>query len=245
VAERVESAGSVSGLPDAPALLVDRAGVVMRASAAVGTLAGVDDPEKFVGRHLRDVLIGTEPDLRLSLGEGEGVPVRVVRWRVPGSGLDAVLLTDVSDFVTTTRTLTAERRRFAEAQQLAKMGWWEFDHVTHETIWSDTLHDMLGAEPGSIAPGLATMLRYIHPDDVDRARVHCRRPDPLGARHRGGPAARESFERAGDRLRAGRDRPAPHEAHPGRGPCRAGRGAADRQDGQFHLRPGDQRDPAQ
>jgi diguanylate cyclase (GGDEF)-like protein/PAS domain S-box-containing protein len=180
VAERVESASSVSGLPDAPSLLVDRAGVVMRASAAVAELAGVDDPDKLVGRQLGHILVGTGPELRLTAGDSsggdtDGVPVRVVRWRVPGSGMDAVLLTDVSDLVATTRTLSDERRRFAEAQQLARMGWWEFDHVTHETTWSDTLHDMLGAEPGSLTPGLAAMLRFIHPDDVDRARVHWQR----------------------------------------------------------------------
>jgi diguanylate cyclase (GGDEF)-like protein/PAS domain S-box-containing protein len=106
----------------------------------------------------------------LTLGEGDGVPVRVVRWHVPGSGLDAVLLTDLSDLVDTTRSLSDERRRFAEAQQLVRMGWWEFDHVTHDTSWSAGLHDILGVEPGSVRQGLATMLGFIHPDDVDRAR---------------------------------------------------------------------------
>ena len=162
-------------LPEAPSLLVDRAGVVMRASHGAATLVGATDPDKLVGRNLADLLVGTSPDLRLTLGEGEGVPVRAVRWRVPGTAMDAVLLTDVSDLVAVTDTLDQERRRFAEAQRLVRMGWWEFDHVTHETVWSASLHAMLGVEPGSVEPCLRTMLGFIHPDDRERSRVGWRR----------------------------------------------------------------------
>lgn len=162
-------------LPEAPSLLVDRAGVVVRASQGAATLVGATDPEKLAGRNLGDLLIGTHPDLRLTLGEGEGVPVRAVRWRVPGTAMDAVLLTDVSDLVAVTDTLDQERRRFAEAQRIVRMGWWEFDHVTHETVWSASLHEMLGVAPGSVEPCLRTMLGFIHPDDRERSRVEWRR----------------------------------------------------------------------
>ena len=164
----------VSDLPDAPALLVDRAGLIMRASPAAVTLAGTDDPDKLIGRRLTDVLLGSGPELKLTLNECPGVPVHAVRWRVPGTGMDAVLLTDLSAQVASNDELTSVRRRFDEAQRLAKMGWWEFDHVSHETIWSPTLHSLLGIEPGSVKPCLRTMLEFIHPDDVERARVHWR-----------------------------------------------------------------------
>jgi diguanylate cyclase (GGDEF)-like protein/PAS domain S-box-containing protein len=128
-----------------------------------------------VGRNLGDLLVGTVPDQRLTLGEGEGVPVRAVRWRVPGTSMDVVLLTDVSDLVATATTLCEERRRFTEVQRLVKMGWWEFDHVTHETVWSASLHAMLGVEPGSVRPCLRTMLGFIHPEDRERSRIEWRR----------------------------------------------------------------------
>ncbi|HEX4724477.1 MAG TPA: EAL domain-containing protein [Pseudonocardiaceae bacterium] len=171
---------AVSELPDAPTLLVDRAGLIMRASPEAAILAGADQPDKLVGKRLNDILLGTGPDLRLTLGECPGVPVRAVRWRVPGTGLDAVLLTDVSDVVAAADEVATVRRRFAETQRLAKMGWWEFDHVSHETIWSPSLHALLGVEPGSVEPCLRTMLTFVHPDDVERAKEHWRRHQVAG-----------------------------------------------------------------
>jgi diguanylate cyclase (GGDEF)-like protein/PAS domain S-box-containing protein len=172
--------GGVTGsmlpdLPEAPSLLVDRAGLVMRASAAAAALVRADDPDKLLGRNIRDLLVGDGPVMRLTLGEGDGVPVRVARWRVPTTGMDAILLTDVSDVVAANEALAAERRRFDESQRMARMGWWEFDHVTHDTVWSDSLHDLLGIPPGSVRPSLRTMLDHIHPEDRERARLAWRR----------------------------------------------------------------------
>jgi diguanylate cyclase (GGDEF)-like protein/PAS domain S-box-containing protein len=197
VAERVQPIGPVraglsaarlrtgtgtapTDLPDAPSLLVDRAGRVMRASAAAAALVGADDPDKLLGRNIDELLVGDGEQRRLTLGEGDGVPVRAVRWRVPTTGMDAILLTDMSDVVAATEALTAERRRFADTQQLARMGWWEFDHVTHETVWSASLHCLLGIEPGSVAPGLASLLEFVHPADSERARSAWRRHQLAG-----------------------------------------------------------------
>jgi diguanylate cyclase (GGDEF)-like protein/PAS domain S-box-containing protein len=175
LADRGGDRGTVPGLPDAPALLIDRAGLVMVASEAAAKLAGVDHPDRLVGRRLDDILIGIEPDLRLVLDDYDGVPVRAVRWRVPGSGLDAVLLTDVSDLVNANTALSTVRRRFDESQNLAKMGWWEFDHVTGEVIWSPSLHRLLGVEPGTMDACAQTLLDFVHPDDVDKACEHWQR----------------------------------------------------------------------
>jgi diguanylate cyclase (GGDEF)-like protein/PAS domain S-box-containing protein len=167
--------GKLPDLPDAPSLLVDRAGLVMRASPAAAALVGAEDPDKLVGLNINDLLVDDGNITRLTLSDGDGVPVRAVRWRVPTTGMDAVLLTDVSDIVAATEALAEERRRFGDAQHLARMGWWEFDHVTHETLWSPSLHGLLGIEPGSVEPCLRSMLEFIHPDDRERARLEWRR----------------------------------------------------------------------
>ncbi|HKN97565.1 MAG TPA: PAS domain S-box protein, partial [Pseudonocardiaceae bacterium] len=167
-------------LPDAPSLLVDRVGRIMRANEGAAAMVGADDPDKLVGRNIGDVLVGEGDRQRLTLGEGDGVPVRAVRWRVPTTGMDAVLLTDLSDLVDAKRGLAEERRRFADAELLTRMGWWEFDHDNHETFWSAGLHALLGVEPGSVEPCLHTMLEFIHPDDRDRARLEWRRHQVAG-----------------------------------------------------------------
>ncbi|HEX5118535.1 MAG TPA: EAL domain-containing protein [Pseudonocardiaceae bacterium] len=167
-------------LPDAPSLLVDRVGRIMRANEGAAAIVGAGDPDKLVGLNIGDVLVGDGDQQRLTLGEGDGVPVRAVRWRVPTTGMDAVLLTDLSDLVEATRALDDERRRFTDAQQLTRTGWWEFDHDTHETYWSPSLHALIGVEPGSVEPCLRTMLEFIHPDDRERARLNWRRHQVAG-----------------------------------------------------------------
>jgi PAS domain-containing protein len=136
---------------------------------------------------------------------------------VPGSGLDAVLLTDVSDLVNTTAALSMVCRRFDEAQSLAKMGWWEYDHASDAVIWSPTLHRLLGVEPGSMDSCAQTLLDFVHPDDVDlilapspggrraagrrTADRPAERRGALGAHRRGGPSVGYRGHRADHRLR--------------------------------------------
>ncbi|HEX3782932.1 MAG TPA: EAL domain-containing protein [Pseudonocardiaceae bacterium] len=174
---------SMNSLPDAPALLCDRAGLVVRASEAAAALAAVDDPDQLVGLHIDALLIGAEPDLRLCRPGMPGLPVRVVRWRVPGSGLDAVLLTDVSQLLTAEEELRLERRRLAEVQALTGIGWWEFDHRTKLAVWSPSLYGLLGIAPGSVEPSLASILEFIHPDDAPTItelwRRHQRHGEPI------------------------------------------------------------------
>jgi diguanylate cyclase (GGDEF)-like protein/PAS domain S-box-containing protein len=161
-----QGAASVTSLPDAPALLCDRAGMVVRASESAAALATADDPDQLVGRHIDTLLTGTEPDLRLCRPGQPGLPVRAVRWRVPGSGLDAVLLTDISQQVAAEKALDLERRRLSEVQALTGIGWWEFDHRTKQAVWSPSLYALVGVAPGAVEPSLQAMLEFIHPDDA-------------------------------------------------------------------------------
>ena len=174
---------AINALPDAPALLCDRAGVVVRASAGVAELAAVEDADQLVGKRIAELLLGTEPDLLLFRPGLPPLPVRAVRWRVPGSGLDAVLLTDISALVDTKAALDLERRRLGEVQELTGIGWWEFDHRTQVAFWSPSLFRLFGIEPGSVRPSLEELLRFIHPDDVARVaelwRRHQFEGDPL------------------------------------------------------------------
>jgi diguanylate cyclase (GGDEF)-like protein/PAS domain S-box-containing protein len=177
---RPANGATLPELPDAPSLLVDRVGRIMRANTGAAAIVGADDPDKLVGRDIGDVLVGEGDGLRMTLGEGAGVPVRAVRWRVPTTGMDAVLLTDLTDVVEATRALAEERGRFADAQRLTGMGWWEFDHDTHETYWSPSLYGLLGVDPATVEPCLRTMLGFVHPDDRKRAGRQWRRHQIAG-----------------------------------------------------------------
>ncbi len=57
------------------------------------------------------------------------------------------------------------RKRLMAAQQLAKVGDWEF-HVENETLtWSDQIYDICGLSPGTLAITLETSLQRVHPED--------------------------------------------------------------------------------
>jgi hypothetical protein len=68
--------------------------------------------------------------------------------------------------------LARSRRQLAEAQQLSRIGSWEWDIVADEVWWSDELFRIYALEPGSVRPSYGTFLDYVHPDD--RASVDAR-----------------------------------------------------------------------
>ncbi|HWC83482.1 MAG TPA: EAL domain-containing protein [Pseudonocardiaceae bacterium] len=178
-----KNASSVADLPEAPSLLCDKSGRVVRANPAAAELIGVPDPDDLVGRSIDDLLTGDESQRWLRRADGGAVLVRAVRWRVPGTGLDAVLLTDLTDLATSTEALRVERRRLNEAQALARMGWWEYDRATKHAVWSRSLHALLGVRPGTVEPNLSTMMSFIHPEDVAQARAawlrHSHQGEPI------------------------------------------------------------------
>jgi diguanylate cyclase (GGDEF)-like protein/PAS domain S-box-containing protein len=154
-------------LPDAPSLLCDSKGVVMQANAAVVELARAESSDDLVGKPLSQLLLGDQSDLRLNRSTGGPLPVRVVRNPVPGTGLQAVLLVDVSDLAAVAETLRDEQRRLRTVQRVAEIGSWEYDPATGVTVWSDSHYQLLGLEPGTVVPGAQAVLDVVHPDDYE------------------------------------------------------------------------------
>ncbi|QFZ23159.1 sensor domain-containing protein [Saccharothrix syringae] len=154
-------------LPEAPTLLCDPKGVVMRASAAAIALAKARSADDLIGRTLGELLVGTADDLRLHQADGALLPVRVVRNQVPGTGLHAVLMVDVSDLARAAEDLRDEQRRLRTVQRVARIGSWEYDPATGVTVWSESHYEMLGVKPGEVVPGAQAVLDVVHPDDYE------------------------------------------------------------------------------
>jgi diguanylate cyclase (GGDEF)-like protein/PAS domain S-box-containing protein len=157
-------------LPEAPSLLCDPKGVVMRANTGVVAMAGATDPRQLIGRPLRELLVGPETDLRLRRVDGSELAVRVVRTPVPNTGLQAILLVDISDLASAAAELREEQRRLTDVQHVAGIASWEFDPTTGITVWSDSHYEILGLKRGSVVPGAQAVLDLVHPDDLDKVR---------------------------------------------------------------------------
>jgi PAS domain S-box-containing protein len=57
------------------------------------------------------------------------------------------------------------RRQMIEAQQLARIGSWEWDIPRNLVWWSDELYRIYGREPRSMVPTYDKFLNHVHPDD--------------------------------------------------------------------------------
>ena len=68
--------------------------------------------------------------------------------------------------------LRRSEARLSEAQQLARLGSWEWDVRANVVTWSDELFRIYGLEPQSISPSYEDFLERVHPDD--RADVDAR-----------------------------------------------------------------------
>ncbi|WP_373289952.1 EAL domain-containing protein [Longimycelium tulufanense] len=73
---------------------------------------------------------------------------------------------DVTEQRALERQLREERRRLDDAQRVARLGTWEWDPATGETVWSDMLHELYGVPRGEHTT-YQSYLRLVHPEDRD------------------------------------------------------------------------------
>jgi diguanylate cyclase (GGDEF)-like protein/PAS domain S-box-containing protein len=68
-------------------------------------------------------------------------------------------------------SLQEDRLALDEAQRIAQIGSWSWDTRSGEVTWSPQLYRLFGRDPES-GPALdRELLRYVHPEDLDRARL--------------------------------------------------------------------------
>ncbi|KAF5041073.1 Adaptive-response sensory-kinase SasA [anaerobic digester metagenome] len=64
-----------------------------------------------------------------------------------------------------TATLERSREHLSRAEEIAHLGSWELDLVTHTLSWSDEVYRILGLQPGEREPSFDALLDAAHPDD--------------------------------------------------------------------------------
>jgi PAS domain S-box-containing protein len=82
---------------------------------------------------------------------------------------------EISDRMEAERARSAERRQFADAQQIASVGSWEVDLETGVRTWSAQHYRNHGFEPKGPPPALERLLERIHSDDREAARERIER----------------------------------------------------------------------
>ncbi len=171
--------------------IVDVEGRIERGNHALGRILGVETAE-LAGLRLPDVVVGGDvggpwtPE-RVAADDADGTE-RETRLRRP-DGSEAVVLisaTPVRDprdvplyyvlqvFDVTARRaeaarLAANEAKLAEAQQIARLGSWEWDLASDHVVWSDELYRIYGVRPDRLPGSYGSYLDKVHEDD--RARV--------------------------------------------------------------------------
>jgi PAS domain S-box-containing protein len=123
-------------------------------------------------------LAGQSLPISRARDENRDRPGRVRQWRTSvfpvrreGSGgwrfgALAVEITDEQQF----EKIRKSQALLAQAEQVARLGSWEFDELTGEVTWSDSLCRICGLDPAQTKLSKELCLQVLHPDDREMVR---------------------------------------------------------------------------
>jgi diguanylate cyclase (GGDEF)-like protein/PAS domain S-box-containing protein len=99
--------------------------------------------------------------------DGSELPVDISVSRVDTEDgpADVAIVRDATERRRIEDDLRRSHERLSEAQQLARLGSWEWDIPADKVMWSDELYRIYGFEPQSFEPTYEKFLACVHPDD--------------------------------------------------------------------------------
>ena len=154
----------------------EREEVIGRTSVEL-RLIGTAEREDLVDRLRRT---GVVPELEFVVRHRDGgsrdVVVSLVSSDLGGDACILSIFQDVTHRKQADEALRTRERQLLLAQQIARMGSWEWDLRTGTVTWSDELCRIFGIEPSAVRPGYEGFLELVHVDDrsyvrdiIDRA----------------------------------------------------------------------------
>jgi PAS domain S-box-containing protein len=83
--------------------------------------------------------------------------------------IEYIILTtaDITDKEITVRQLKSIEKKLSAAQQIAKIGYWNVDMVTHEAFWSEEAYNILGVNKDGSKLSYETFFNTIHSGDKE------------------------------------------------------------------------------
>ncbi len=72
---------------------------------------------------------------------------------------------DVTDDMAKREQLSRQRLFMERAEEVAKLGHWSWNAITGESVWSESVYDILDFAPGERTPDLRRLAAKVHPDD--------------------------------------------------------------------------------
>jgi PAS domain S-box-containing protein len=129
--------------------------------------------EKSIQQLLETGLFRTEYELRKKSGETLFSDHTVTLVKDDAGEIDRVVsvIRDVTEQKTHEERIRKHRDRLVEAEEVARMGHWEYNIDTNQLLWSDMVYSIFGLDEESFDPSVEEFISYIHPKDRDMIRT--------------------------------------------------------------------------
>lgn len=91
-----------------------------------------------------------------------------IAWEITIDWTEELVYSSGRDITDKKKTEEAERKakeRLVEAQEFARLGYWEFNTITGENYWSDELIRICGLTRSESASNFDAFMQRVHPDD--------------------------------------------------------------------------------
>lgn len=164
-------------------IIADELGKILSANAAAGMLLP-SGSEFSVGQEITDILPLNEVNAALDdgqvsivhLGRGSGygrvsIELRVARWQTKkGDGRYTLVLNDVTKFIRDEAALQQTLRRWDYALTGARIGVFEVDLISGDSVVSETWKTLMGLDPKMEVDAQAEWRSRIHPEDMPMVR---------------------------------------------------------------------------
>ncbi|MGH3877787.1 MAG: sensor domain-containing protein [Actinophytocola sp.] len=150
------------------------------------------DDKELLGRFRTSIYDPAAPPVEIEVRDASGERAFQIRARSDVDDKGAVvrirgIVQEVTRFREAERQASQDRRLFGDAQQVARLGTWEWNTATGECIWSSMLYELFAVEPDTPIT-YTEYLSLVHPDDRDwvdeRWRELAATGRPVEAEHR-------------------------------------------------------------
>jgi len=113
---------------------------------------------------------------------------RVRRRTADLMAANAALEAEIAERKRAEEALKRSQMQLADAQQLARLGSWDWHLPSNTHTWSHELYRIFGLEPGACPVGLDAFMKVVHPEDTARVKqvlaVALKRGQPFQYYHR-------------------------------------------------------------
>ena len=150
------------------------------------------DDKELLGRFRTSIYDPAAPPAEIEVRDASGERTFQIRSRTDVDDAGAVvrirgIVQEVTRFREAERQASQDRRLFGDAQQVARLGTWEWNTATGECIWSSMLYELFAVEPDTPIT-YTEYMSLVHPDDRDwvdeRWRELATTGRPIEAEHR-------------------------------------------------------------